>query len=215
MSKHQGLHVQPDYQFLPMEEQTANDVPPDTRTDYDIFTSAHKSSRDAKTDQSSAAASLLSAAPPVSASAQSDPAYPHPIGSRYTGTWPKTQRLEPEWVRRAISLLAELCIATMALLFAVYGILVYRNQGRSAESSDSTGRKLYRISQYVRIKWPVFTACLYSLSLQPVFTARSFFCFLFPNLRTPGKLTFPSPRRLRQSSQCCLQPWWAAASKAL
>ncbi|CAK7216074.1 hypothetical protein SCUCBS95973_002681 [Sporothrix curviconia] len=166
MSNHPSLHVQPDYQMVPLEERAANDVPSDSKTEFEVYTSAAKSTEDAKPEPSSAAASLLSPAPPFSA--QPDPAYLHHTGSRYTGTWPEPKRLGPEWGRRVFSLVAELCIATMSLLFAVYGILIYRNEGRPAEASDSTGHKLYQISQYAPTVFPMLFAAVVGSCLKGI-----------------------------------------------
>ncbi|CAK7208753.1 hypothetical protein SBRCBS47491_000198 [Sporothrix bragantina] len=172
MSNHPSLHVQPDYQMVPLQERAADDFPTDSKSDYEVFESTAELAKDGKGEPSSATASLLSPSPAPPFSAQPDPgldpAYLHHGNSRYTGTWPEPKRLGPEWGRRIFSLVAELCIATISLLFAVYGILIYRNEGRSAEASDSTGHRLYEISQYAPTIFPMLFAAVVGSCLKGI-----------------------------------------------
>ena len=140
------MHAQLDYRMAPLEEQRLTDPGSTTKDDDDAYMLA-ASIKDTKTTPSSAAAPLLSfsttTSPPLSP--------PSAYGDHYAGPWPQPRRLGPEWTRRLAWLFAELCVATLALLFAVYGILVYKHKGHPAADEDSPGRRLYNISLYVSI----------------------------------------------------------------
>ncbi|CAK7206404.1 hypothetical protein SEUCBS139899_009196 [Sporothrix eucalyptigena] len=171
MQNHPSLHVQPDYQMVPMaplEEQVSHDAASDNKTDFEIYTSTVGSTKGVKTDPSSATASLLSPTPAPPFSAQST--FSPEGGGRYAGTRPEPKRLGPEWGRRIFSLIAEVCIATLSLLFAVYGILIYKHDGRSVDSNAETGRKLYSISQYAPTVFPMLFAAVVGSCLKGIVT---------------------------------------------
>ncbi|KAL1891306.1 hypothetical protein Sste5346_007766 [Sporothrix stenoceras] len=190
MHDHPTLHVQPDYQMVPLAEQMSQDTPSqytpsnDTplqytpsqnKSDYEVYTSemSDAKDRDTKTEPSSATASLLSPAPPFYAQPAFDPNHGGPgqgIQGRQTGSWPEPKELGPEWHRRVISLIAEIVIATLSLLFAIYGILVYKHDGSLAVDPNSAGRHLYSVSQYAPTIFPVLFAAVVGSCLKGVVT---------------------------------------------
>ena len=66
----------------------------------------------------------------------------------YQTSQPQPHPLQSTWGTKLLRLCFDLLVSAIALLFAVFGILVYRNDGKSA-SPNSTGQKLHEISRYV------------------------------------------------------------------
>lgn len=61
---------------------------------------------------------------------------------------PGPQPLEAFWLYRILRLVLDLIVGSVALLFAIFGVWVYRIDGNLA-GPESTGSKLFSISQYV------------------------------------------------------------------
>lgn len=69
---------------------------------------------------------------------------------------PQPRPLGASWPRRVLRLMFDLIVGSVALLFAIFGIWVYRIDG-NVVSPETTGSKLLRISQYVSYPDPILT----------------------------------------------------------
>ncbi len=78
------------------------------------------------------------------------PGSPQPAyGYQPAAAWPPPEPLESRWLLRLTRLFFEVCVAVLALLFVVYGFLVYKYDGEVASAPDDAGYKLHAVSQYV------------------------------------------------------------------
>lgn len=59
------------------------------------------------------------------------------------------KRLDNSKLTIGLRLIFDLLVASISLLFAVFGFLVYRSHGKPADAG-STGLKLFQIAQFVR-----------------------------------------------------------------
>lgn len=71
---------------------------------------------------------------------------------------PQPQPLEASWLNRGLRLVFDLIVASVALLFAVFGIWVYRIDGSPA-GPESTGSHLFKFSRYVSYLYPILSHC--------------------------------------------------------
>lgn len=69
---------------------------------------------------------------------------------------PQPRPLGASWLQRVLRLVFDLIVGSVALLFAIFGIWVYRIDGNVA-SPETTGSKLLSVSQYVSYPDSVLT----------------------------------------------------------
>ncbi|RSL56379.1 hypothetical protein CEP54_008849 [Fusarium duplospermum] len=89
---------------------------------------------------------------------------PQPLGQD-SATRLQPKRLDNSWLTIGLRLIFDLLVASISLLFAVFGFLVYRSHGKSADAG-STGLKLFQIAQFAPTIFPVLFAAIAGGSLK-------------------------------------------------